>query len=125
MEQGAPAIRKRILGSPELFFKTQRQAQDKVPDGRGAELLRDLEIVVTIVSRAQRRRRWAEFDEQQSKAARHQIDWIQKQLQHINQGIQPQKNPYAEPSATHHDSGTEHAANEQTGDRAGDGGSPA
>src|SRR5450432_2898454 len=48
--KGAPAIRKRILDDPELFFKTQRQAQEKapagVPSGPGAELLRDLEMVV-------------------------------------------------------------------------------
>ena len=29
--KGSPAIRKRILDDPELFFKTQRQAQEKAP----------------------------------------------------------------------------------------------
>ena len=53
--KGSPAIRKRILDDPELFFKTQRQAQEKAPAGTGAELLRDLEMVVAIVNRAQRR----------------------------------------------------------------------
>ena len=53
--KGSPAIRKRILDDPELFFKTQRQAQEKAPTGTGAELLRDLEMVVAIVNRAQRR----------------------------------------------------------------------
>jgi ParB family transcriptional regulator, chromosome partitioning protein len=43
--KGSPAIRKRILDDPELFFKTQRQTQEKAPAGAGAELLRDLEMV--------------------------------------------------------------------------------
>src|SRR5437899_4396359 len=75
--QGSPAIRKRILDDPELFFKTQRQAQEKAPAGTGAELLRDLEMVVAIVNRAQRRLAGAaaaELDRQQAEAARHQID---------------------------------------------------
>ena len=122
--KGSPAVRKRILDDPELFFKTQRQAQEKAPSGAGAELLRDLEMVVAIVSRAQRRLAGAaatELDEQQAKAARHQIERIQKQLHRIDEEIQPEKKPHVEPSATHRDSGTEHAAGEQTGDRAGAG----
>src|SRR5207302_322326 len=122
--KGSPAIRKRILHDPELFFKTQRQAQEKVPAKTGAELLRDLEMVVAIVNRAQRRLAGAaamELDHQQSKAARHQIDRIQKQLRRIDEEIQPEKKPHVEPSATHYDSGTECAAREQTGDRAGAG----
>ena len=75
--KGSPAVRKRILDDPELFFKTQRQAQEKAPAGTGAELLRDLEMVVAIVIRAQRLLAGAaaaELDDQQSKAARHQIE---------------------------------------------------
>ena len=71
------AIRKRILDDPELFFKTQRQAQEKAPAGTGAELVRDLEMVVAIVNRAQRRlagARCTELDRQQREAARHQIE---------------------------------------------------
>jgi ParB family chromosome partitioning protein len=122
--KGSPAIRKRILDDPELFFKTQRQAQEKAPPGTGAELLRDLEMVVAIVNRAQRRLAGAaatELDHQQTKAARHQIERIQSQLRRIDEEVLLEKKPHVEPSATHHDSGTEHAASEQTGDRAGDG----
>src|SRR5437899_2404095 len=71
--KGSPAIRKRILDDPELFFKTQRQGQEQAPAGTGAELLRDLEMVMTIVNRAQRRLAGAaaaELDHQQVKAAR-------------------------------------------------------
>jgi ParB family chromosome partitioning protein len=125
--KGSPAIRKRILDDPALFFKTQRQAQEKAPAGTGADLLRDLEMVVAIVNRAQRRLAGAaatELDHQQGKAARHQIERIQSQLRRIDEAIQPEKKPHVEPSATHHDSGTEHAASEQTRDRAGAGDLP-
>jgi hypothetical protein len=53
--KGSPAVRKRILDDPALFFKTQRQVQEKAPTGVGAELSRDLEMVMAIVHRAQRR----------------------------------------------------------------------
>lgn len=124
---GSPAIRKRILDDPELFFKAQRQAQEKAPAGTGAELLRDLEMMAAIVNRAQRRLAGAaavDLDSQQCEAARRQIERIQKQLHRIDEEIQPEKKPHVEPSATHHDSGTECQASEQTGDRAGDGDLP-
>jgi len=125
--KGSPAVRRRILDDPELFFKTQRQAQEKARAGAGAELLRDLEMVVAIVNRAQRRLAGAaaaELDHQQSKAARHQIERIQNQLRRIDEAILPERKPHVEPSATHHDSGTEHAGSEQTRDRAGAGNLP-
>jgi ParB family chromosome partitioning protein len=125
--KGSPAIRKRILDDPDLFFKTQRQAHEKVPAGTGAELLRDLEMVVAIVSRVQRRLVGAaatELDHQQCKAARHQIERVQNQLRRIDEAIPPEKEPHVKPSATHYDSGTEHAGSEQTGDCAGAGDLP-
>ena len=125
--KGSAAIRKRLLDDPELFFKTQRQAQEKAPAGTGAELLRDLEMVAAIVNRAQRRLAGAaatELDDQQLKAARHGIERIQKQLHRIDEEFLLEKKSHVEPSATHHDSGTEHAASEQTRDRAGTGDLP-
>ena len=125
--KGSAAVRQRLLDDPELFFKTQRQAQEKAPAGTGAELLRDLEMVAAIVNRAQRRLAGAaatELDDQQSKAARHQIDRIQKQLHRIDEEFLLEKKPHVEPSPTHHDSGTAHAASEQTRDRAGTGDLP-
>src|SRR5580692_7251283 len=125
--RGSPAVRKRILDDPELFFKTQRQAQEKAPAGTGAELLRDLEMIAAIANRAHRRLAGAaatELDDQQSKAARHQIERIQSQLGRIDEAIQPGRKPHVEPSATHHDSGAECEASKQTGDRTGDGNLP-
>jgi hypothetical protein len=129
--RGSPAIRKRILDAPDLFFKAQRQAQEKAPGPEGtptgAELLRDLEMVSAIVNRAQRRLAGAavtDLDRQQCEAARCQIERIQKQLHRIDEEIHPEKKPHVEPSATHHDSGTECEASEQTRDRTGDGDLP-
>jgi ParB family transcriptional regulator, chromosome partitioning protein len=122
--KSSPAVRKRILDDPELFFKTQRPAQEKAPVGTGVELLRDLEMIAAIVNRANRRLAGAaaiELDPRQCKAAQHQIERIQNQLRRIDEEIQPEKKPHVEPSATYHDSGTEHAGSEQTGDRAGTG----
>src|SRR5258708_7047102 len=78
--QGSPAMRKRVLDAPELFFKAQRQTQEKAPVGTGAELLRHLEMVAAIVSRAQRRLAGAaaaEVDHQQCQTERQQIEPIQ------------------------------------------------
>ncbi len=125
--KGSPAIRKRILDDPELFFKAQRQAQEKAPAGTGAELLRDLEMMAAIANRAHRRLAGAaatELDHQQCKAARHQIDRIQHQLGRIDEAILSEKKPHVEPSATHDDSGAERAGSEQTRDRAGVGNLP-
>jgi ParB family chromosome partitioning protein len=125
--KGSPAVRKRILDDPELFFKSQRQAQEKAPAGTGAELLRDLEMVAAIVNRTHRRLAGAaamEVDRQQGEAAHQQIAGIEKQLQRIHERLLPEQEPHVEPSATHHDSGTECAASGQTRDRAGAGDLP-
>ena len=116
--RGSAAIRKRILDDPALFFKAQRQAQEKAPP---AELIRDLEMVAAIVNRAQRRLAGAaalELDQQQRAAARQQIERIEKQLQRIDDELVPEKTPDVEPSTTHHDSRTAHQGSSETGDRA-------
>ena len=123
--RGSPAIRKRILDDPALFFKTQRQ--EKAPPGAAAELIRDLEVVTAIVNRAHRRLAGAEaveLDRQQRAAARQQIERIEKQLQRIDEKLVPEQAPHVEPSTTHHDSGVAHARNSETGDRAGAGDFP-
>jgi ParB/RepB/Spo0J family partition protein len=125
--KGSPAVRKRILDDPELFFKTQRHAQEMASAGTAAELLRDLEMMAAIVNRAHRRLAGAaatELDHQQTKAVRHQIACIQNQLRRIDETIQPEKKTHVEPSATHDDSGTECPADEQTRDRASAGDLP-
>jgi ParB/RepB/Spo0J family partition protein len=101
--KASPAIRRRILDAPDLFFKTQRQAQEKAPTGTGAELLRDLEMIAAIVNRAQRRLAGAastDLDVHHGKAARHQIERLQKQLRRIGETIPPEKELHAEPRTT-------------------------
>src|SRR5262249_43240856 len=62
-----------------------------------------------------------ELDAQQSKAARYQVEHIQKQLRRIGETIPLEKELHVDPSPTHDDSGTERARSEQAGDRAGAG----
>src|SRR5208283_3521272 len=94
---GSPMIRQRLLDEPELFFKTRRQVEPKASRAPAAELLRDLEMVAAIVNRATRRLAGATAE--------------------MN-GSQLEQAPHDEPSATHHDSGTERPGSEQTRDRA-------
>jgi ParB/RepB/Spo0J family partition protein len=124
--QGSRAVRQRLLDEPELFFKAQRQ-EAKPSTTAAAELLRDLEMVTAIVNRAQRRLAGGaatELDHQQREATRQQIDRIEKQLQRIDEKLLLETQKHVEPSATHHDSGTECAASEQTRDRADPGDLP-
>src|SRR5262245_4063738 len=118
--QGSATIRKRILEDPALFFKVQRQ--EKAPAGTAAELIRDLEMVTAIVSRAHRRLGGAEvvdLDHRQCAAARQQIERIEKQLQRIDEKLLPEQAPHVEPSTTHHNSGTAHAGSSEAGDCTG------
>jgi len=114
---GPPMIRQRLLDEPALFFKAQRQAEPKASAAPAAELLRDLEMAAAIVNRATRRLAGAaEMDGQQREAAQRQIERMETQLRRLAGRI-PQEQ-HAEPSATHHDSGTERPGGEQTRDRA-------
>ena len=126
--QGSAAIRKRILDDPALFFKAQRQPQEKAPSGAAAELIRDLEMVTAIVNRAHRRlagaTAWELDDPAQREAVRQQIERIEKQLQRIDEKLLPEPAAHVEPSTTHHDSGVAHAGSGETRDRAGVGDFP-
>lgn len=119
--KSSPAMRKRILDAPKLFFKTQRQAEQNTSAGTGAELIRDLEMVAAIVNRAQRRLTGAgatEVDNQQCEAARHQLERIERQLRHIGEQLQTENEQHVEPGTTgnHHRVGG--AGSEQARDRA-------
>ncbi len=121
--KSSPALRKRILDAPELFFKTQRQAQENAPTGAGAELIRDLEMVAAIVNRAQRCLAGAavtEVDNQQRQAIQHQIERIQRQLRRIDEELPTEKQqPHVESVTTNDDHRTGGARSEQARDRAG------
>jgi len=116
---GPPVIRQRLLDEPALFFKAQRQAEPKATAAPVAELLRDLEMAAAIVNRAARRLAGAaEMDGQQREAARRQIERMENQLRRLAGRIPQEQEPHVEPSATHHDSGTERPGSEPTRDRA-------
>jgi len=115
---GSPLIRQRILEQPDLFLKAQRQMEPKAPSAPAAALLRDLEMVLAIVGRASRRVAGAGMDRRQCEDARRKIDRAHSQLNHLSEQIHKEQEQHVEPSATNHDSGTEHAGSGQTGDRA-------
>jgi len=118
--QGSRAIRQRILAEPELFCKAP-QVEPKAT-APGVALLHDLQIVAAIVHRAARRLAGAaalELDRNQRASARRQIDRLEDQLRRLAGSIPQEPPPHVEPSATHHDSGTEPAGNGQARDRAG------
>jgi hypothetical protein len=116
--RGPAAIRQRILENPALFFKTQRQ--EKPSAGPGAELIRDLEMVLAIVNRAHRRLAGMtalELDELQCTAARQRINRIERQLQRIEEKLLPEPT-HVEPIPTDDDSGVTHQGGRETRDRA-------
>ena len=124
--QGSPATRKRILDEPELFFKTQRQ-EERATTSTASALMRDLEMVAAILNRVQRRiagAAAAEMDGRQCAVARQQIERMENQLHRLHEKLPSEQAPNVEPSATHHDSGTEWAGGGQTRDRARTGNLP-
>jgi len=117
---GSAAIRKRILDAPDLFFKTQRQAEPKTQAPADApELLRDLEMVVAIVNRAHRRLAGAavtEMDAAQREAVLRQTEQARQQLCRLANRIEKERGANVEPGATDHDPGTAHEGSRQAGD---------
>jgi len=121
---GSPLVRQRLLDQPELFFKTQPQAEPPASTAGATALLRDLEMAGAIVSRAQRRLVGvgaAELDTQQRQAVRRQIEHLRQQLNRLAERIPEEEEPDVEPIPTDHDSGTEPTRSEQAPDRAGAG----
>ena len=122
--KASPIVRKRILSEPELFFRTRGQTERQTDRTLAAELSRDLEMIAAIANRAHRHladTAGTELDGQQCEAARHQIERIQSQLRRLDEKIRSEQEPYVEPSATDHDSGTARTGNEQARDSAGAG----
>lgn len=94
--------RERILTEPELFLKTQKQQREPTK----ATLESDLNQIVAIARRA--------LDRGES-AAQHSV--IRGKIQHATGLLQQIEEQYAEPIATHNDSGTPCERDEQTRDR--------
>lgn len=117
---GSPAIRKRILDSPELFLKTLRRAEPKPVLNEAAELLRDLDMAAAIVNRAARRYQAAapEMDRAQAEEARHKIERTRNQLEQLARRMDKEQQ-HVEQSAADHDPRTGRAESESARDCAG------
>ena len=124
----APSVRDRLLDDPQLFLKTQRQRAVGRPSPAMVELGRDLEVVVAITRRANRRLSGTtvELDLPQCAETQNKIHQALEELGRLAARIpHPQGGEDAESKSTNHDSGTEHAASEQARDRADTEGQPA
>lgn len=113
-----PTVRQRILAEPDLFLKAQRQVE---PSPSTTNLLRDLEMALAIVTRADRRLTH-EFDHAQGEAARRKIDRLHAQLNHLARKFSPpspeeEQVTNVEPRATDHDCGTASEESADPGDR--------
>jgi ParB/RepB/Spo0J family partition protein len=95
--------RERILAEPELFLKAKQQQQTPTK----ATLENDLNQIVAIARRALER-----GEQSTPKSA-----IIRNKIQHATRLLQQIEEQYAEPIATHNDSGTTRERHEQTGDR--------
>ena len=122
------AVRERLLDEPQLFLKTQRQHAADPPSPAMVELGRDLEVMVAIARRANRRLSCVtvELDTAQCAETHRKIHQAIDELGRLAAKIpHPQGAEDVEPKPTRGDSGTEHAKDEQARDRAGAEGQPA
>lgn len=116
----SPDIRERILDSPELFLKASERVQPQPPVAD--ELLRDLDLVRTITTRARGRLARAaplmgaaDFDN-----ARRKIECAVAELTHLVECIEKEIG-HVEPKSTDRDSGTASTGSLETRDRTGAG----
>jgi ParB/RepB/Spo0J family partition protein len=120
---GSAAVRKRILETPDLFLKAQQQSQAKATAPDVPELFRDLEMVVGILNRAQRRlggAAVAEMDARQCEAVLRQAGHARYQLSRLVERIEGERR-HVEPGTEDHDSGVARQGSGQAGDCAGAG----
>jgi ParB family chromosome partitioning protein len=122
--KATPAIRKRLLDQPQLFLKAERQRAAEEPLPAVSELLRDLEMVISISRRANRRLVGVtiEMDATQAAEARSKIDYALAELKRLTAKIPNppgEEQAHVESKPTDHDSGTAGARREQARDREG------
>ena len=128
--QASPQIRQRILEQPQLFLKAQRQAKVQPADASIQQVLGDLEMIAALARRANQRLKGAtaeleRMDQAQSERMHHQLHCALEELSSLAMKIPRQdtsaKEPHAQSTATHRDSGTACPGSEETGDRSGAG----
>jgi ParB/RepB/Spo0J family partition protein len=119
--KGTGVARERILAEPELFLKTQRQAPAAKP-AVAQQVMRDLEMAVAILHRANRRltEAMAEMNGPQREQTKRQIESARRELARMTERIgKEREEKHAEPGTTNRDSGTERKGSEPARDRAG------
>ncbi len=107
--KGTRVARERILAEPELFLKTQRQAPAAKP-AAAQQVMRDLEMAVAILHRANRRltEAMAEMNGAQQEQMGQQMESARRELARMAARIGKEtESKHAEPGTTHRDSGTE------------------
>jgi ParB/RepB/Spo0J family partition protein len=117
--KGTRAARERILAEPELFLKTQRQQTPATP-AAVEQVMRDLEMAVAILHRANRRlnEAMAEMNGPQQEQTVRQIESARRELARLASRIGKETDSkHVEPGTTHRNPGTERAESEQTRDR--------
>jgi hypothetical protein len=122
------AVRERLLDEPQVFLKTHRQHAADPPSPAIAELGRELDVVMALARRANRRLSGAtvELDQPQCTEAHHKIQRAIDELDRLAAKIpQEQGAENVESRSTSRDTGTEHAKGEQARDCAGAEGQPA
>jgi hypothetical protein len=116
----SPSVRERILEDPELFLKVRRQHSPDPPAPLLTQLRRDLQIVVAITRRQNRYLVGAtvSLDPLERAQIHGQIDWAQRELQHLANKIPQvsQEDERVESEPTDHDSGIACPRSEQTRD---------
>lgn len=116
----SPSMRNRILQKPALFLKARRAIHKQAPEteSTAAVLLRDLEMLPAIASRAGRRWRQtaALMDGIDIDRARHCVANALGELERLARRIEQEKKPYVEQESTHDDSRVEQPGNEDPAD---------
>jgi hypothetical protein len=113
------ATRPRILAEPKLFLKARSQVvASPVSDSPVVELLRDLEMVLAITSRAGRRLSGALalLDRCELEHARRRLERAADDLNHLVFRLKKKEDARVEPKPTHGDSGTAFPGGEETRD---------
>jgi ParB/RepB/Spo0J family partition protein len=116
----SPQMRNRILQEPALFLKARRATHKQEPETESAAagLLRDLEMLPAIASRAGRRWRQtaAVIDGTDIDRARHCVANALNELERLARRIEQEKKPYVEQESAHDDSRATQPGNEDPAD---------
>jgi ParB/RepB/Spo0J family partition protein len=118
---GSAAIRQRILNEPELFLKARRQPEPSPPPLTAAALLGDLNAMVALAERANRRLAGGTemgMTADQCAQAHRQLARAIDDLNRLSFKIPRQEEEHVESKSTHYDSGTAPSGSAPPRDRA-------